>query len=75
MSWPKSSTLPDDGLFRPHRALKVVVLPAPLGPMRAVSRPTGAASDTPWTAWIPPNRTDRRVTERLLALMPALLRC
>jgi hypothetical protein len=79
MSSPKSSILPDDGLVKPHRALNVVVFPAPLGPMRAVSRPTGASSDTPWTAWMPPKRTDRSVTDRLLslfllALMLVLLR-
>ena len=54
MSWSLSRTVPVVGRSRPLQALKVVVLPAPLGPINPVTRPSGAWSETFETALWPP---------------------
>ena len=59
-----SRTLPELALTRPVQALNVVVLPAPLGPIRPVIVPAGACSDTSSTATSPPKRTVTRSTVR-----------
>src|SRR5580700_9647924 len=53
---------PDRSAARPDQALKVVVLPAPFGPMSPVIWPTGAARVTVSAATRPPKRTVTRST-------------
>ncbi len=38
----------------PVMAFIVVVLPAPLEPMRVTSSPSRTSNSTPFTAWMPP---------------------
>src|SRR5262249_51551294 len=45
--------------WTPERALKVVVLPAPFGPIRPTMSPASTRSETSRTAWCSPNRTFR----------------
>src|SRR4029453_14540554 len=49
-------------LTNPEMIEKSVVLPAPLGPISAVMRPSGAARDAPLTASRPPKRQVTRST-------------
>ena len=42
MSWPLSSTVPDDGSSTPVSRLMKVVLPAPFGPIRAWRAPASS---------------------------------
>src|SRR4029450_12815613 len=53
---------------------KSVVLPAPLGPITAVMRPSRAARDAPLTANSPPNRQVTRSTTSKGSAMPRLPR-
>ena len=39
---------------RPVMAFSVVVLPAPLAPIRLTSSPSWTSKETPLTAWMPP---------------------
>src|SRR5437763_15657430 len=57
-------TLPDVGSCRPVMTLNNVVLPAPLGPMRPVTRPGSAVRATSCRATTPPKRTLTSSTER-----------
>src|SRR5215472_9964180 len=52
-----------------------VVLPAPFGPISPVMRPSGAVSDTPFTANKPPKRRDTRSTAKSGSVMPGLRKC
>ena len=61
---PAIETVPAAGFSRPVQALNVVVLPAPLGPIRPVIRPAGASSVTRSTATRPPKRTSRSLMPR-----------
>src|SRR5579859_966348 len=54
MSWPASSTRPESGRKAPVTRLKNVVLPAPLGPITAVSEPSSKFRLTPFMALTPP---------------------
>ncbi len=46
----------------PVMAFSVVVLPAPLAPMRLTSSPFITSKDTPFTAWMPPYATRKSLT-------------
>ena len=61
---PRRCTSPAVGRQRPVTALKMVVLPAPFGPMIERISPSRTASETPETARMPPNRTERSRTSR-----------
>src|SRR5436309_120986 len=63
-SSPSISTLPEVGSCRPVMTLNRVVLPAPLGPMRPVTRPGSAERSTSWRAITPPKRTLTSSTDR-----------
>ena len=54
MSLPSMRTVPASGGIWPLSMLKQVLLPAPLGPMRASIWPASTVKDTPRTAWTPP---------------------
>jgi len=54
--WPLKVQLPLSGLSKPVSRLKKVVLPAPLGPMRAVITPRWISTWSTSTAVSPPNR-------------------
>src|SRR5437660_888557 len=56
MSAPANEIVPKSGIRNPEIRLNKVVLPAPLGPINAVIRPSRAASQTSATAARPPNR-------------------
>ena len=58
-SAPFNRIWPVVGRSSPEHALKVVVLPAPLGPINPVMRPIGASRLTSSTARCPPKRTFR----------------
>ncbi len=64
MSVPSKETFPAWRDWRPQMALKSVVLPAPLGPMRPVTVPGSTTRSTPRNAWTPPNRTSASATCR-----------
>src|SRR5690242_12502536 len=57
MSRPSRATRPEVAESSPVTTLNNVVLPAPLGPIRPVTRPGSSVSDRPTTASLPPNRT------------------
>ena len=61
-SMPPNRTWPASGRMWPEIRLKNVVLPAPLGPMTAVSEPSGKSSETSRMATTPPKDFDRRST-------------
>src|SRR4051794_811932 len=54
---PSKCTPPRVGRYSPVSTLKNVVLPAPLGPIRATIEPVGMAKSTSLTATRPPNST------------------
>src|SRR5438093_1010598 len=56
MSEPSKRMRPALGVRRPEITLKVVVLPAPLGPIIAVTAPRSRANETWETATSPPKR-------------------
>ena len=58
MSSPDKVTRPLSGRIAPEIRLKKVVLPAPLGPMIAVSEPGANSSETSWIAATPPKDFD-----------------
>ena len=64
MSVPSKVMRPGLRLWRPQMALKHVVLPAPLGPMRPVTAPASTSRFTPRSACTPPNRTSASATCR-----------
>ena len=51
---PTSVISPESGAVRPRQQRRVVVLPAPLGPSRAKTLPSGTARSTPWSTWMRP---------------------
>ncbi len=53
-SWSRNRTVPALGLSILEMARSVVVLPAPLAPIRATTFPSGTSSETPRSAWMPP---------------------
>ena len=61
---PSNRTDPEAAATTPVQALKIVVLPAPLGPMSPVMVPGGAWRLTSLTATRPPKRTVRPSTSR-----------
>ena len=64
MSVPSKEMRPELMVWRPQMALKHVVLPAPLGPMRPVTVPASTVRLTPRSACTPPNRTSACATSR-----------
>ena len=54
MSLPSSSTLPLRGCSRPEMERRVVVLPAPLAPIRVTISPSSTVRETPIRAWMLP---------------------
>src|SRR5690606_18907674 len=54
---PPTRTSPRRVRTRPHTALKTVVLPAPLGPIRATVSPSATVKPTSSSAVRPPNVT------------------
>ena len=62
MSSPASFTRPRSGRIAPEIRLKNVVLPAPFGPMIAVSEPAGKSSVTFCIAATPPKDFERSST-------------
>src|SRR5205807_8256314 len=64
MSRSSRYTRPAVGACKPVMTLNSVVLPAPLGPMRPVTRPGSAARSTSWRAMTPPKRTLTSSTDR-----------
>ena len=55
MSAPPNSMVPASGLVKPASISKVVVLPAPFGPMRPSVSPAVTSKSMPCTAAMPPN--------------------
>src|ERR1700676_3695331 len=60
MSTPSRSTLPAVGSCKPVITLNSVVLPAPLGPIRPVTRPGSTSRVVSERATTPPKRTETR---------------
>ena len=54
-SWPATMARPSSGARSPASNSSKVVLPEPLGPIRAVTAPAGASKLTPSTACTSPN--------------------
>ncbi|CAO0831638.1 hypothetical protein SMICM17S_10575 [Streptomyces microflavus] len=52
--FPLNLIWPPTGLRRPERVRRVVVLPAPLVPMRVTTSPASTLKEMPLTAWILP---------------------
>src|SRR5437763_8535420 len=72
MSRPSNFTRPAVGACKPVMTLNSVVLPAPLGPMRPVTRPAAASRSIPARALTPPKRTSTastRNSDRVLHLL------
>ncbi|CAB4708088.1 unannotated protein [freshwater metagenome] len=63
-SWPSKTTRPSSGVVKPATSSKVVVLPAPLGPIRPRISPLRTSRSTPRTARTPPKDLRRPVTVR-----------
>src|SRR6266481_1651012 len=61
-SVPRKTTRPPAVGTRPVMALRVEVLPAPLGPMIATTSPSATSSELPSTAVTLPERTARPLT-------------
>ena len=51
---PRNSMSPEATGWVPVIAFKVVVLPAPLAPIRLTSSPSRTSNEIPLTAWMPP---------------------
>ena len=62
---PRKRIRPDDGGSAPATMLKMVVFPAPLGPMIPVIRPASIRNEHPFTAVRPPKRRVRSSTARI----------
>ncbi len=54
MSRPSNHTLPVATGRTPEMAFMVVVLPAPLAPMRVTISPSSTSTDNPLMAWMRP---------------------
>ena len=71
MVLPMNSTRPLVGWYTPVMQLKAVVLPAPLGPMRATILPSGTSRDKSFTATTPPNcMVTFSIRRTFVSLMP-----
>src|SRR5256885_3536019 len=57
--------LPLGGGWKPVTQLKIVVLPAPLGPISPWMRPVSTVKLTPSTARNPPKFSDRSLTDNI----------
>src|SRR6185295_20280665 len=55
----------------PPMQLRMLVLPAPLGPISASSSPARTANDTPASTRSPPKASDRRSTPSAASAIPA----
>jgi hypothetical protein len=64
MGSPSKTMRPASQERKPPMTWKRVVLPAPLGPIRPVTRPGSTAKETSASAWTPPNRLETRSTSR-----------
>ena len=73
MSAPCSRSVPAAGRTRPEATLNSVVLPAPLGPISPVIRPTGAVRLTSLTATCPPYLTVTWARSRPAGALPGAL--
>src|SRR5215510_11999607 len=71
-STPLSRICPESGLSAPVIRLKNVLLPAPLGPITAVSDPSGKSSETLSVALTPPNDFERERICSMANLFPLL---
>src|SRR5438874_556200 len=72
MSRSSRYTRPAVGACKPVMTLNSVVLPAPLGPIRPVTRPAAASRSSPANALTPPKRTSTastRNSDRVLHLL------
>src|ERR1700694_3079094 len=69
MSRPSKTTRPAVGWNSPVTLLNSVVLPAPLGPMRAKTSPRLICKLTLSTATRPPNRLVKFVSSRMLSAL------
>ena len=54
MSVPSQAMRPRLCLISPAMARRVLLLPAPLAPIRVTMAPWGTSRDTPFKAWMPP---------------------
>ena len=63
-------TVPSSGARKPESRSKRVVLPAPFGPMTALTVPLRTRKETSFTAWTPPNRLETPLTSRRFTLPP-----
>ncbi len=64
ISTPLSLTEPLSAGMKPVNKPNRVLLPAPFGPIRAVTLRAGTCRVTPRTAWIPPKLLTRSATSR-----------
>src|SRR5256885_14480324 len=67
---PSMRTVPELGRYTRVTTLKSVVLPAPLGPIRATTSPAPTPKDTRSRATTPPNRTLRSWTSSTADTLP-----
>src|SRR5260370_14605889 len=74
MFWPSRKTRPVTGGCSPVITLNNVVLPAPFGPIRPVTRPLSASRSTSSRALTPPKRTPTLSTRNTdnVAHLPSL---
>ena len=76
MSWPATRPVPAVGRVSVVIIRTVVVLPAPLGPSRPSTEPSGTTKDTPSTATVSPKCLTRPsasiAEERVMALTLAV---
>src|SRR6185295_4273824 len=68
-SAPSSATRPLSGTRRPEIMFTIVLLPAPLGPIRAVILPGETVNPTSATAFRPRNDLDRSFTSSVAGAM------
>src|SRR5690606_23282129 len=69
MSAPSRVMVPDVGFFSPDTERSVVVLPAPLAPMRQTISPSLTSNEMPLMAWITPKWTFRSLTSSIGRLL------
>ena len=61
--WPRTSTLPSEGMMIPARVWSSVLLPAPFGPMTASDSPRTSRNVTFWSAQNVRSPSPRRAIE------------
>ena len=64
--------VPSSGARKPESRSKRVVLPAPFGPMTALTAPLRTRKETPFTACTPPNRLEMPLTSRRFTRPPRI---